>query len=283
MRKLKIILDNNIYCSYKNELKNFKEKNKDKIEIFLTDVNIVEMIEFKERLQIALEIKDKLFGPPQFVVLNEINQFFNKNIFYLRKYKKLKSALYQIFFKSGNSFKELIDSGEIFNKEQIKYIKEYREKNKELYFNNWRKSADIIKPIIKQIKENEKIKRDRILEDFIKNYFFYKDTFDYLMERFCIKKYFPEYYLLLYLDNTYLKIKSILSFVNYYIKIAENYFKKNLKNVTGSDLLDLDYTVYFPFIDYFVTENKKDFLYEYNNGKIINFENIYSIINNLLF
>ncbi|MCX7698423.1 MAG: hypothetical protein N2114_03030 [Candidatus Goldbacteria bacterium] len=279
MKKLKIVLDNNIYSTYKKELIDFKEKYKHKIEIFLTDPNIVEMIEFEERLNIAIKIKDKLFGPPQFVVLNEINEYFNKNIFTFGKYKKIKNALYQIFFNNGCSFKELIETRLIYDKNQVDYITKEREKIKKLYLDDWKKSAAIIRPIIEKIKKEEGVNRFKILDNVKEKYILSCELFDYVMERFYIKKYFNCYYLLLYVNNTWLKkIRTLSSFMNYYLIRAENYYNQNFQNISGSDLIDLDYTVYFPLIDYFITENKKHFLNKFNDEKIKNFKEFNKMI-----
>jgi hypothetical protein len=99
------------------------------------------------------------------------------------------------------------------------------------------------------------------------------------MERFRIKEFFPKY-IKLYSNNVWFNnIKTISTFLKFYMEKMERYTKQNFTNVVGADLLDLDYTVYFPYIDFFVTENEKHFLYGIDDMKVKTFDEFKKLLN----
>jgi hypothetical protein len=276
--KFQIVLDNNVYCSKMSILEKFKEKYKDKIKLLLTDTNISEMIEYKDRLKIAIKVKDKLFGPPRFIVGTELNGYFNK--FNPIKYYIMKQKLYKMYFDSETLFKKLLETNIIFDDEQVEYIKNTREEIKRQYEQDWLKSKNVINAEISKLKKEEGIPRSKIVKDVIEKYFFDKNTFNLVMERFGIEKIFPEYKTL-FLDNIWVhKIKTISTFMKFYVRKMEQYVNYNFTNVKGADLLDLDYTVFFPYIDFFITENKKHFLHGIDNTKIKTFDEFEEMLKN---
>jgi len=194
----------------------------------------------------------------------------------------MKQKLKDKYLSGNNTYANLFSDLEILKQYQKNEIIKSREMAKAYFENDW---FDIKQLLIKEIEremQKGKIKRRELIDEINNKYFDDKKTFEYIVERFGIKENFPEDYEKLFEKDVWLKsIKTISTYLKFYKEKTASYAMNNFQNVDGSDLIDLDYTLFFPYITYFVTANTKHFLFGVDDSKVKSFQELTTILDGI--